>query len=83
MSDGFAVLKGSIVSNSVTNSCKEATIKKRTMLINSGIIDNDFKFTKDYVFTSPSLAANIVMGRSANGLKEWKNKDGKNLKDFQ
>jgi hypothetical protein len=28
-------------------------------------------------------AAAIVMGRNANGLTEWKSKDGKTLKEFE
>ncbi|SMC92078.1 protein of unknown function [Desulfocicer vacuolatum DSM 3385] len=37
----------------------------------------------DYLFSSPSTAAGIVMGRSANGLIEWKTKDGKTLKNIE
>ncbi len=40
-------------------------------------------FNQDYEFTSPSSAAAIVMGRNANGLKEWKLKSGKTLKEFE
>ena len=35
--------------------------------------------TKDHPFGSPSWAAIALMGRSANGWLEWKNKDGKTL----
>ena len=31
---------------------------------------------KDYAFDTPSAAASYVLGRSANGWQEWKNKDG-------
>lgn len=30
------------------------------------------RFTTDYAFSSPSAAAAVVLGRSANGRKEWK-----------
>jgi hypothetical protein len=40
-------------------------------------------FDQDYEFTSPSMAASIVLGRSANGRDEWKNSKGKSLKDLQ
>jgi len=40
-------------------------------------------FSDDYIFSSPSTAAGMVMGRNANGLSEWKNKDGKSLKEFE
>ena len=36
-------------------------------------------FTRDYLFTSPSMAAMAVMGRSANGWIEWKAANGKTL----
>jgi hypothetical protein len=55
---------------------------KREKLMNDGIV-KDFAFTKDYLFSSPSTAAAVVMGRSANGLIEWKRKDGSTLKDNQ
>ncbi len=78
--DGFAVLKGSTIAASVVKSMTPSFIKKRDFLISSGIIDSSFRFTKDYVFGSPSYAAAIVMGRNANGLTEWKNEEGKTLK---
>ncbi len=78
--DGFAVLKGSTIADSVTKSYSIGSKKKRQFLIDEGIIDSSFMFVKDYVFNSPSSAANIVMGRSANGLTEWKTEDGKELK---
>ncbi|TDQ04042.1 uncharacterized protein DUF4357 [Halanaerobium saccharolyticum] len=40
-------------------------------------------FKKDYLFSSPSTAAAIVMGRNANGLREWKLKNGMTLKEFE
>jgi len=40
-------------------------------------------FEKDYLFSSPSAAAAVVMGRSANGLIEWVSKDGKPLKSIE
>lgn len=80
VSDGFAVLKGSAIASSVTNSYSSGSNKRRQYLIDNGIIDSDFIFVKDYVFNSPSSAADIVMGRSANGLTEWKTEEGQLLK---
>jgi hypothetical protein len=39
--------------------------------------------TKDMVFPSPSAAARFVLGRPANGLDEWKDKEGKSLNDLK
>ena len=38
---------------------------------------------EDYLASSPSAAAAIVMGRSANGLVEWRRKDGMKLKEYE
>jgi hypothetical protein len=42
-----------------------------------------FEFSEYYVFSSPSTAAVIVMGRNANGLEEWKMSNGIALRDFE
>ena len=82
VSDGFAVLKGSTIASSVTNSYPSGSNKKREYLLENGIVNSDFVFVKDYVFNSPSSAADIVMGRSANGLTEWKTENGQVLKNL-
>ena len=51
--------------------------------MSKGIIDSKFHFSKDHIFTSPSLAAAIVMGRNANGRTEWKTSDHKTIKDIE
>ena len=71
-SEGFAVLKDSKVADSVTKSCPKAIADLRDKLLKSGVIDNSWTFTEDRVFSSPSTAAGVVMGRSANGLTEWR-----------
>ena len=38
-------------------------------------------FEKDIIFSSPSTAAAMVLGRNSNGLTQWKNRDGKTLKE--
>ncbi|MEF9933630.1 MAG: DUF4357 domain-containing protein, partial [Cetobacterium sp.] len=45
--------------------------------------DDKYLFEKDYLFSSPSAAARIVLGRSANGWTEWKTFDGKLLDEFR
>ena len=83
VSDGFAVMKGSIIASSTVPSMSESLKNRRNSLIKKGIINENFEFTKDYIFTSPSLAASIVMGRSANGLTEWKNNKNKSIKNLE
>jgi hypothetical protein len=42
-----------------------------------------YEFTKDAAFSSPSAAAAVIEGGSANGLIEWRTKDGKVLKELE
>ena len=81
-SEGFLVLQGSKIANSVTPSISKSIKEFRLDLINKNIIV-DYEFKEDYIFSSPSYAATIVMGRSANGLTEWKTIDGKILKSLE
>ena len=41
------------------------------------------RLTQDYVFSSPSTAAMVLLGRTANGRVEWKRSDGTTLKEMQ
>ena len=80
--EGIVVLKGFSVAVSEVPSTPKAVSQKRHELIKTEII-KEFKFTKDFLFSSPSTAAAVVMGRSANGLLEWKKEDGSSIKDNQ
>lgn len=83
--EGFVVLKGSKIANSVVNSYTERLLAKRNDLIHTEkvkVFNDEFVVMEDLLFTSPSAAADIVMGRSANGLTEWKDRYGKSLKDL-
>ena len=85
-SDGFVVLKGSTAASIIVNSMTPSFVKLRQKLIDEGVLVNKieyFEFSDDYIFSSPSTAAVMVMGRNANGLSEWKLKDGKTLKEFE
>jgi Domain of unknown function (DUF4357) len=85
-SDGFVVFKGSKAAATIVNSMTPNFITLRQKLIDEKVLidKGDFlEFTDDYIFSSPSTAAVMVMGRNANGLTEWKQKDGKTLKEFE
>jgi hypothetical protein len=81
-SEGFVVLKGSKIAESVVPSSPPYVSRKRDGLMADGSVI-DLTLTKDVLFNSPSLAAAVVLGRSSNGLVEWKLKTGKTLKDNQ
>jgi len=58
----------------------------RANLIKDGVLldkHNHYIFSQDYVFDSPSAAAAMILGRSANGRTEWKTADGTTLKALQ
>jgi hypothetical protein len=58
-------------------------LRKRLFADGTLIRSGDFYvFTKDVEFSSPSAAAAVVQGGSANGLIEWKTHDGKVLRDL-
>lgn len=85
-SDGFVVFKNSKAAATTVNSITPNFAKYRQKLIDEGVLVDKgeyFEFSDDYIFSSPSTAAVMVMGRNANGLTEWKNKEGKTLKDFE
>ena len=85
-SEGFVVLKESKMAHDVVNSAQNWIKNKREELIEKGLVkkrDNEFIFTKDHLFSSPSAAAAVIMGRNANGLTEWKLDNGTTLKEFE
>ena len=81
--DGFMVIKGSKIAKDTAPSIANSLVNLRNKMLEKNIINQDFVFATDYMFTSPSLAASIVMGRNANGRTEWKNINNKSIKDIE
>lgn len=79
--DGFVLKKGSLITDTLRNSCPEYIIKQREKF--SDKIDSDYKLTEDILLNSPSAAAAFVCGSSANGNVEWKTSDGVTLKEHE
>ena len=82
-SDGFMVIKGSKIAKDTVPSMASNLVNLRNKMFEKGIVNQEFVFVTDYIFTSPSLAAAIVMGRNANGRTEWKNIKNKSIKDIE
>ncbi|MCE7864458.1 MAG: GIY-YIG nuclease family protein [Bacteroidetes bacterium CHB5] len=85
-SDGFVVFKDSKAAGTIVNSMTQSFVTMRQKLIDQGtLIQNGtrYEFPDDFIFSSPSTAASIVLGRNANGLIEWKLKSGTTLKEFE
>lgn len=84
--EGVVVLRGSVIAESEVPSTPTSMVNMRSRLIQEGVVvDSDGKltFSEDYLFSSPSTAAAVVMGRGANGLIEWKDRKGHTLKDAE
>src|SRR3989442_15662122 len=85
---GFVVLKGSqaVLKERASAHQYPYTLVSRKKLIEDGTLIQDgdhLVFTRDAEFSSPSAAATVVYGGSANGLLAWKNKVGKTLKELE
>ena len=84
--DGFIVLHGS-----TAVCCEVASIHRylsdlRKELQLQGVLvrrEDHLEFAQDYLFNSPSTAAGVVQGRSANGRIDWKDITGRTLREFQ
>ncbi|MDE0001574.1 MAG: GIY-YIG nuclease family protein [Rhodospirillaceae bacterium] len=83
---GFTVRKGSLVRESTVPSMEKnlpGYYRQRQALISEGVLEKTaegYRFTRDWLFDSPSGAASICLGRGANGLIEWKEESGTTLK---
>jgi hypothetical protein len=85
-SEGFLVLKGSKIATTTVKSYQPYMHKFRDRLFENNILISNgisTEFNEDYIFNSPSTAASVVLGASANGLIEWKLPNGKNLKTYE
>jgi len=83
---GYIVAKGSEAKKSLSNSCTETYRNMRRKLLETKImIESGDKliFAEDAIFSSPSAASNMILGRNSNGFTEWVNKDGLSFKEIQ
>ncbi|QRN85824.1 GIY-YIG nuclease family protein [Clostridia bacterium] len=80
-SEGFVVLKGSVLSIKLQRSCPENARKFRMKY--SDKIDANGILIEDALLTSPSAAAAFVGGSSLSGNITWKTADGRTLKDIE
>jgi hypothetical protein len=85
--DGFVVKKGSTAVVETVSSAHAFSISLRKELLKNGILKQQsarfLEFAEDYEFSSPSTAAAVLVGASANGRDFWKTRDGITLKELQ
>lgn len=85
--DGFVVFKDSIARAEIVSSAHKYIATKRQAMLSSGILvpegSSSLRFTEDYLFDSPSGAAMLLLGRTANGWVEWRTQDGQTLDEVE
>lgn len=85
--EGFVVLEGSVGRlDNVPSIQGTPGEKMRQALLASGVLKpngNRVTFVRNHLFRSPSGAAFALLGRTANGWVEWKDKGGKTLGELK
>lgn len=86
--NGIVVLGGSqaVLKERPSSQKYPWALNMRQRLTDEGVLAikaDHLLFAQDVEFSSPSAAAAVIHGGSANGLTAWKNKDGKTLKELE
>lgn len=84
-SNGFVVFSGSQAVLEHRESAKSIKTKREQLII-KGVLERkgDYLiFTKDIEFGSPSTAGSVVRGGNTNGLTNWKDSSGRQLKEIE
>lgn len=83
---GFTVLRGSQVRLAepgvARDRWRETRYRSQLRLIAEGVLertDNGIRFARDHKFSSPSGAADAVLGTASNGWRLWVSRDGRPL----
>jgi hypothetical protein len=87
-SQGFVVKAGSHAVKAVTASFAQmvGTAELRADLLKNGVLipeGDALRFTQDFVFSAPSAASDIVLGGCTNGRIQWRDAQGRTLKELQ
>lgn len=86
---GFVVVAGSEVAVEEVPSLQKyfpniaqlrKELRENGVLVQQGAL---LKFAQDYSFSSPSMASSFVLGSSSNGRNDWKDSEGRTLKEIQ
>jgi hypothetical protein len=83
---GFVVQEGSMAVAEAVASIHAYQSALRKQLLEQHVLASDgpfLKLTQDYVFSSSTTAAAVLLGRPASGPAEWKNAEGKTLREIQ
>ena len=83
---GFVVREGSQAVKNEVASIHDYLSDLRKALLSQRILEDTgttYRLAQDYIFTSPSTAAGVLLGRSSNGRIEWKDAERQSLKEIQ
>ena len=83
---GFVVRAGARARVEEAPSIKSSEQLTRARLLSQGVLEvagDRYELVQDFEFSSPSLAASVLLGRSSNGRVEWKDAAGRTLKAIQ
>jgi len=84
--DGLVVFEGSTARVDTTASVPDTVKRRRRNLQADGVLEqegNQFVFRENHAFNSPSAASGVVLGRSSNGWREWKDAEGRTLDELE
>jgi len=82
--NGFIVKKDSEANNKLSSSISSGWKKLREKLIKENVLvlkNDKYVFVEDTIFTSPSAASSIVLGRQSAGPNEWIDEQGITYKE--
>ena len=85
-SGGFVVGTNSRAVKDEVPKIPAAITALRKVLVTKGIFVEEkgsYRLTQDYLFNSPSQAADVMLGNSSNGRLVWKDGQGRTLKEIQ
>ena len=85
-SGGFVVRSGSQMVKKEVASIHAYLSNLRKALLSQGLLEDDgvvYSLVQDYIFSSPSTASGVLLGRSSNGRIDWKEESGRTLKKIQ
>lgn len=80
--EGFVVLQGAVINEKTSRSSLNQGMQRlRDRIIADGEVQN-LTTAEDLIFSSPTAAADFVLGYSVSGPQTWKDKDGRPLKEI-
>lgn len=84
--EGFLVEAGALARVKEAPSIHAYVTTLRRQLADDGVLVPEgpsYRLARPYLFNSPSQAAAVLLGRTANGRVEWKDEQGRTLKQLQ